>query len=226
MVGEPFVNKIKEITGANTLFDLAEIFDIPKSTFNAWSVAKRSSPELIVRLHLAKGIPVEELAFEDGVKPQTFAEWISSVSGGNSPTKTDNMEQLSVSEVTHSYKSNIEKLPNPQHQTVIVQSFCLNNGKLLDTGEIPYALRMMNSWDLAPKNVIEVETNEGRYLVDTSQNDAVSGTYLIDTDGRITINTIQRLPNKLLVDFNGSTIELSDNDIKVMGRIAVTTVKN
>lgn len=211
MSGEPFINKIKEITGANTLLDLSEIFDIPNTTFSAWRMANRNSHELTVRLHLAKGVPVKELAFEDGKVPYSMAE--------PSP-------ELTTSEITAEYKSNVEKLPNPQHQTVIVQSFCLNNGKLLDTGEIPYALRMMNTWDLAAKNVIEVETNDGRYLVDISQNDAVSGSYLIDTNGRMSINTIQRLPNKLLVDFNGATIELSDDDIKVIGRIAVTIIKN
>ncbi|CAQ78695.1 helix-turn-helix domain-containing protein [Aliivibrio salmonicida] len=226
MSGEPFINKIKEITGANTLLDLSEIFDIPNTTFSAWRMANRNSHELTVRLHLAKGVPVKELAFENGVKPEGFREWVSSITSGVHQNESDKMEQLGVSDVAYSYNSNVEKLPNPQHQTVIVQSFCLNNGKLLDTGEIPYALRMMNSWDLASKNVIEVETNDGRYLVDISQNDAVSGSYLIDTNGRMSINTIQRLPNKLLVDFNGATIELSDDDIKVIGRIAVTIIKN
>ena len=236
MSGEPFINKIKEITGANTLLDLSEIFDIPKTTFSAWSMANRNSHELTVRLHLAKGVPVEELAFESGVKPERFDNWLAEQIGGGTPIiekkPTQTTKALSnnqdhtdnLAEPSFHYRA--EKLANPQHQTVIVQSFCLNNGKLLDTGEIPYALRMMNTWDLAAKNVIEVETNDGRYLVDISQNDAVSGSYLIDTNGRMSINTIQRLPNKLLVDFNGATIELSDDDIKVIGRIAVTIIKN
>ncbi len=84
---------------------------------------------------------------------------------------------------------------------------------------------MFNSWDLEASNTIEIETNEGRFLVDKKQNDAVSGEYLIDMNGRLSINHIQRLPNKLAVVFGNSTVEVSEQDIKVIGRVAVTLRK-
>ncbi|WP_080722795.1 hypothetical protein [Vibrio vulnificus] len=54
---------------------------------------------------------------------------------------------------------------------------------------------------------------------------AVSGTYLVDMDGRLSINHVQRLPNKLAVVFGNSTVEVSEQDRKVMGRVAVTLRK-
>ncbi|MBF4254802.1 hypothetical protein EA007_28740, partial [Vibrio anguillarum] len=51
--------------------------------------------------------------------------------------------------------------------------------------------------------------------------------YLIDVDGRLSINQIQRLPGrKLAIAFGDSTIEASENDIKVLGRVAVTMKKD
>ena len=125
------------------------------------------------------------------------------------------------SEVT----SSSPELQNRQLAIVAIKSFCLTNGQLVPTGEIPYAQRMFNSWDLEASNTIEIETNNGRFLIDKKQNDAVSGEYLIDMNGRLSINHIQRLPNKLAVVFGNSTVEVSEHDIKVIGRVAVTLEK-
>ncbi|MBF4249255.1 bacteriocin [Vibrio anguillarum] len=85
----------------------------------------------------------------------------------------------------------------------------------------------MNSFNLDAEKVIEVETNEAIYLLDKSTTDAVAGNYLIDVDGRLSINQIQRLPGrKLAIAFGDSTIEASENDIKVLGRVAVTMKKD
>lgn len=114
-----------------------------------------------------------------------------------------------------------------QLNTVVIDSFCLTNGQLIDTGKIPYPIRRINSFGLDSAKVIEVETNEAIYLLDKSTLDAVAGRYLIDVDGRLSINHIQRLPGKkLAIAFGDSTIEVSEHDIKVVGRVAVTLKKD
>jgi hypothetical protein len=200
--GGDFVEKLKSVLDCRSHQELADRLSIPKSTFSTWSKHDRTSHELMVRLHLALGIPIEELALKS--------------------------EGLSVREVASS-RGHIQEtntLTNPQHESVVVKSFCLSNGKLIDTGEIPYAARIFNSWNLDKQNTIEIETNEGRFLIDKTQNDAVSGEYLIDMSGRMSINYIQRLPNKLAVAFGNTTLEVADGDINVVGRVAVTLKKD
>lgn len=197
--GEAFTDALKEVTGCKTLLEMSELFDVPKATFSAWNTHDRTSHELIVRLYLAKGIPVKKLAL--GI---------------------DESEKLLTSETSLDRNHHQKEQINPQHQIVILKSFCLTNGQLVATGEIPYAQRIFNSWDLEASNTIEIETNEGRFLVDKKLNDAVSGEYLIDINGRLSLNHIQRLPNKLAVVFGNSTVEVSEGDIKVIGRVAVT----
>lgn len=200
--GEAFTDALKEATGCKTLLEMSELFDVPKATFSAWNTHDRTSHELIVRLYLAKGIPVKKLAL--GI---------------------DESEKLLTSETSLDRNHHQKEQINPQHQIVILKSFCLTNGQLVATGEIPYAQRIFNSWDLEASNTIEIETNEGRFLVDKKLNDAVSGEYLIDINGRLSLNHIQRLPNKLAVVFGNSTVEVSEEDIKVIGRVAVTLEK-
>nr|WP_323694707.1 phage repressor protein CI [Vibrio fluvialis] len=198
IVGSEFTERLKEVTGCTTFGELSQMFDVPKATFSAWNLHNRTSHELIVRLHLTKGIPVEKLAL--------------GVDGLGVETGTGTVSQALRS--------------NQGSDIAIIKSFCLTNGKLLDTGDIPYSIRIFNSWNLPVAHSIEIETNDGRYIVDKTQNDAVSGSYLIEINGRMSINHIQRLPNKLAVVFGDSTVEVADEDIKVVGRVAVTLKKD
>lgn len=200
--GSEFTENLKKITKSRTYPDLAELLNVPKSTFSTWNLHERTSHELMVRLHLALGTPIEELALSDEERAKLpFRPQSTAIS--QTPVQSS----------------------NPQHQTVVLKSYCLTNGQLMDTGEIPYATRIFNSWNLDKDTTIEIETNDGRFLVDQKQNDAVSGEYLIDMNGRLSINHIQRLPNKLAVVFGNSTVEVSEEDIRVIGRVAVRLEK-
>ncbi|MEZ8193996.1 phage repressor protein CI [Vibrio cortegadensis] len=207
MKGSEFTENLKKITNSRTFPDLAELLNVPKATFSTWNLHDRTSHELMVRLHLALGVPIEELALSEEERAKL-----------PNRSKIPVLPQTQTQDVTNG--------SNPQHGIVILKSYCLSNGKLLPTGDMPYAKRMFNGWDLNELATIEVETNQARYLVDQSQNDAVSGEYLIDMNGRMSINHIQRLPNKLAVVFGTSTVEVADQDIKVLGRIAVTMKNN
>lgn len=207
--GEEFTEKLKEINGVSSLGELAQIYGVPKTTFSTWNSHNRNSHELVVRTHLRTGIPVKELILPNDY-PET--ELHNSFSGNKKTFEEAKASPASDGE-------------NPQLAIVAIKSFCLTNGQLLPTGDIPYAKRIFNSWELDASNTVEIETNEGRFLIDKRQNDAVSGEYLINMNGRLSINHIQRLPNKLAVVFGNSTVELLEEDIKVIGRLAVTLRK-
>ena len=194
IVGHEFTERLKEVTGCTTFGELSQIFDVPKATFSAWNLHERTSHELIVRLHLALGIPVEKLAL--------------GIDGENSKNAT------------------LQSALKSDSNIVVINSYCLTNGQLLETGEIPYATRIFNSWKLDKDNSIEIETNEGRFIVDKSTTNPTSGKYLIDIDDTLSINHIQRMPGKkLAVVFGDSTVEVAEQDIKVVGRMAVEIKK-
>ncbi|ARC92838.1 chromosome partitioning protein ParA [Vibrio coralliilyticus] len=214
--GKPFIEKLKEVNNVTALDDLAEVYSIPKTTFSTWGTRMKNSYELVVRTHLRTGIPVHELILPadvslDEIHP-TFSKHLDEV-----PHKVEETQAATY----------VGSVTTRQSKTVSLKSYCLSNGKLLDTGEIPYPVRRMNSFGLDPLTTVEVETNEAIYLLDESSTDAVSGKYLIDVDGRLSFNQIQRLPGrKLAVGFGDSTLEVAEHDIKVLGRVAVTLGKN
>ncbi|CAH1605286.1 Phage_CI_C domain-containing protein [Vibrio jasicida] len=193
--GTDFTENLKRLTGCKNFQEMAFVYDVPKSTFSTWNTHNRTSHELMVRAHLALGIPIEELA----LKPE------------------DRLKALSMTESTAA---------SPQRNSVQIKSYCLSNGELLDAGELPYAIRRLNSFNLNTDATIEIETNEALYLVDKDSTNPTSGKYLIDIDGTLSVNHIQRLPGKkLAIVFGDSTVEVSEESIKVIGRVAVALEK-
>ncbi|PTP78727.1 bacteriocin [Vibrio splendidus] len=60
------------------------------------------------------------------------------------------------------------------------------------------------------------------FIVDTEVRQAVSGTYLVDMDGLLSLNDIQRLPDKrLVISSSGSTLTVKENEVRVVGRVAL-----
>ncbi|WP_196582971.1 phage repressor protein CI [Aliivibrio fischeri] len=101
-----------------------------------------------------------------------------------------------------------------------IDSFRLRSGILEETGS--FVLDKSISEELESENLILVKEDSQRLLIDKESTHATSGKYLINTDGSFSINELQRLPGKkLAISFNGSTINVAENDIKVVGRVAI-----
>ncbi|WP_235693363.1 phage repressor protein CI [Aliivibrio fischeri] len=105
-----------------------------------------------------------------------------------------------------------------------IDSFRLRSGILEETGS--FVLDKSISEELESENLILVKEDSQKLLIDKESTHATSGKYLIDMDGSFSINELQRLPGKkLAISFNGSTINVAENDIKVVGRVAMMILK-
>ncbi|EKO3543264.1 phage repressor protein CI [Vibrio fluvialis] len=101
-----------------------------------------------------------------------------------------------------------------------IDYFNLTNGKLAGNETLAFDKSYLDK--LGVLNVMAVENDGTTYIVDKEVRQAVSGTYLVDMDGLLSLNEIQRLPGKkLAISFNGSTIQVDELDVKVVGRVAV-----
>ncbi|MBV7264314.1 helix-turn-helix domain-containing protein [Photobacterium sp. WH24] len=216
--GHDFTSNLRDLTHCASFGEMATLFDVPKTTFSTWNTHNRTSHELVVRTHLRTGIPVHQLILPSDYPLETLH---------HSLTDSKHAGHSVIAETSNEYRTERQttRIATASDAVVTLSSYSLSNGKSLSTGTLPYAKRIFQSWNLNAASTIEVETHEGRFLVDKSQNDAVSGDYLIDMDGRLSINPIQRLPNKLAVTFGLTRLEVDDNEIKVIGRVAVSLKK-
>lgn len=102
----------------------------------------------------------------------------------------------------------------------------LESGSLEKCGSMSLDLSTLDRFGLTPSKTQVIEDDAGIYYVNKESVDPISGDYLIDVDGRLSINYLQRLPGKkLAIAFDTSTIEVSEEDIKVLGRVAMEMKK-
>lgn len=64
--GSEFTKNLKRVTKCKTFLELAGALEVPKQTFSTLNLPNRTSYDLMVKLHLALGILIEELALSKG----------------------------------------------------------------------------------------------------------------------------------------------------------------
>ncbi len=110
-------------------------------------------------------------------------------------------------------------------KTIIsIDSFALEDGKLISKGTLSLDKELLD--EAGVSEVMAIKDNGKTFLVNKESRQAVAGTYLVDMDGLLSLNEIQRLPGKkLAISFNGSTITVDEGDVKVVGRVALVMEK-
>ncbi len=100
------------------------------------------------------------------------------------------------------------------------------NGELVESGQIAIDALTLDGYGLKASTTLIVELDNQRCFINKEETNATSGRYLIDIDGAHSINQIQRLPGKkLAISFGNSTIEVTEEDINVLGRVTMSMVK-
>ena len=110
---------------------------------------------------------------------------------------------------------------NNESKTIFdIDCYTLVNGKLNANGTLSFDKNYLDKVGI--ENMMAIENDGTTYVIDKEIEQAVAGTYLVDMDGLLSLNEIQRLPGKkLAISFNGSTITVDEGDVKVVGRVAL-----
>ncbi|MBE3743398.1 transcriptional regulator [Vibrio parahaemolyticus] len=120
--------------------------------------------------------------------------------------------------------------PFPKKEAAVttssIEKFSIVNGELEKTGTVELGLSTLNEFGLVKENLIIIEQNGCHLYINKAESQPASGDYLLDIDGVLSVNYLQRLPGKkLAIAFDTSTIEVSEEDIKVLGRVAMEMKK-
>ncbi|ELV8552507.1 phage repressor protein CI [Vibrio fluvialis] len=188
--GKDVIKKLMEVTNSERQQDIADVFDIPKSTIATWRQRDLTPFEIAIRTHLRTGVSLEWLLLDMGDPyPQT-------------PTQK------------HITKKNESK-------TIFdVDCFRIEDGQLVGNGTIAFDKSLLD--EVGVINAMAIKDGLKTVLINKESRQAVNGTYLVNMDGLLSLNEIQRLPGKkLAICFNGSTIQVDELDVKVVGRVAL-----
>ncbi len=119
-----------------------------------------------------------------------------------------------ASEYTQVSKKNASK------QIVDADCFRIENGQLVNQGTLALDKAFLNELDVV--SVIAIKDGQNTFLVNKESRQAVSGTYLVDMDGLLSLNQIQRLPGKkLAINFNGSPLTVDEDEVRIVGLVVL-----
>lgn len=109
--------------------------------------------------------------------------------------------------------------PSKTINKVDLPYFELKNGELIDKGKMFFDPQFLEGMPEAEHLMLVV--HEGQKLfVDKSKTKAISGQYLINIDGDVSLNSMQKLPgNMVAIEFSQSTVQLDEGDIEVLGKV-------
>lgn len=197
--GSEFVENIKKTLSCKTHQELTDLLGVPKSTFSTWAKHERTSHELIVRVHLALGIPIKDLALPKSEMYKVAEELLKVESDPEAVSR---------------------RLSKTDDKSLSIQNFKLSNGKLVIKESLIFDLNLLNAQGV--RSPMTVTAEDSTVIIDKEINQAVSGTYLIDMDGVFSLNEVQRLPGKqLAIAFNGSTLTVDELSVKIVGKVVL-----
>ncbi|CAH7038604.1 Transcriptional regulator [Vibrio chagasii] len=105
-----------------------------------------------------------------------------------------------------------------------VDIFRIEEGKLINQGTLTLDKSVLD--EVGAMNVVAVKDGTTTFLINEESHQAINGKYLVDIDGLLSLNEIQRLPGKkLAISFNGSTLTVEENEVRVVGRVALVMEK-
>ncbi|CAH6781712.1 Transcriptional regulator [Vibrio chagasii] len=105
-----------------------------------------------------------------------------------------------------------------------VDIFRIEEGKLINQGTLTLDKSVLD--EVGAMNVVAVKDGTTTFLINEESHQAINGKYLVDIDGLLSLNEIQRLPGKkLAISFNGSTLTVEENEVRVVGRVAMVMEK-
>ncbi|NOI27849.1 phage repressor protein CI [Vibrio coralliilyticus] len=105
-----------------------------------------------------------------------------------------------------------------------VDCFKILNGELIESKTLTFDKSLLD--DVSVANAMAIHEGDLTSIIDKEVHQAVSGTYLVDMDGLLSLNEIQRLPGKkLAISFNGSTLTVEEDEVRVVGRVALVMEK-
>lgn len=105
-----------------------------------------------------------------------------------------------------------------------IDTFSLEDGKLIGKGTITLDQSILD--EVGASHVIAIKEGTSTFIINKESQQAVSGTYLVDMDGLLSLNELQRLPGKkLAISFNGSTLTVEEDEVRVAGRVALLVEK-
>ncbi len=175
--GKELIERLMQLFEVNTRIELGDLIGVTAGTLSTWTTRNTTPYELLIRVHLLTGWPMEYLCFGVGdlskIKGKTNSHFSERANEVAPPTLSYERGVLQVYTIDNGHLAQYEKI----EATVNLLQYCNVRGNEND-------LIVKDGFDLLFINTRENQVNQGRYLFKVNQTHQL-GMMKLYPDGKI-----------------------------------------
>lgn len=204
--GKELIERLMHLFEVNTRIELGDLIGVTAGTLSTWTTRNTTPYELLIRVHVLTGWPMEYLCFGVGdlskIKGKTNSHFSEQVNNASEPTLAYNRDVLQV--------------------------YTIENGHLSPYEKVEATSNLINHFlPKSNKDGIVLKQHENLLFVDSAENKVVSGTYLFKVNESHQLGELKLLPD-------GHVYLLEDNErfpidptfTKVVGKVVSVLNRN
>ena len=189
------VERLMRLFGVKSRIELSVILGNHSGSFSTWQTRNTTPYEMLLRIHIATGVPLKYLCFGDwkGV-PDIF-----------------------------SYSSNEEETPasedEPLQRAFDIQTFRILNGNLMKIQMLDLSQSLFDYLG-ATNDCIAIEDTSTLHFVDRNQQVVTQGNYLFLTNNVHQIGPLKLMPNGKVYFYDDAIRSIVDNELTcILGKV-------
>ena len=198
--GKTIVERLIRLFGVRNRLELAEVLDTHPGTFSTWQTRNTTPYEMLVRINLATGVPLEYLCFGEG-------DGVPDIFQNSKPKVSD--------------KPNLHRSTSPTDEILSQLSiFVISNGELQKTEELTVDANFYNRCGITQDDYA-IEQNGNLLFINTHHQVITKGQYLFSVNSAHQIGELKQQPdgNTYFYDDSGETYVVNKETTKVHGKV-------
>ncbi|GIU13057.1 helix-turn-helix domain-containing protein [Shewanella sp. MBTL60-007] len=169
--GRVLIERLIHLFEVRNRVELAELLGVTPGTISTWTTRKTTPHELLIRIHLLTGWPMEYLCFGTG--------------------KQSPVEPISKDELTNSIAE-----PTLAYNRGVLQVYCIKNGGLDPYEKFEATNNIIEHFKIKGNDHdLVIKDTDNLLFINSEENEAVSGKYLFATNNRYQLGELKLLPD-------------------------------
>ncbi|WP_397609076.1 helix-turn-helix domain-containing protein [Shewanella algae] len=176
--GKTLIERLIHLFQVRNRLELGDILGVTPGTLSTWTTRETTPFELLVRIHLATGVPMEYLCYGTGRSYSTEID--------------ENEESFTVQEPAEAYR-----LP-------VLKVFVIENGKLIQRDQLRTDSAAYPAFGIEPTGNDFALLHNGRlYFVSSRETAITKGRYLFSVNDVYQVGELRQLPDGSTYYFDG-----------------------
>jgi hypothetical protein len=205
--GKQLIERLIHLFEVRNRIELGELLGVTAGTFSTWTTRETTPYELLIRIHLLTGWPMEYLCFGTG-----------------------DLTQLKKPTTDADFSEQINKVAEPTlpYGRGVLQIYTIDNGHLAPYEKIEATSNLINHFQpKGHKDCVVVKQHENLLFIDTTQNQANQGQYLFKVNEAHQVGEFKLLPDgKIYLLEDGERYPVDTSVTKIVGKVVSVLQKS